>query len=146
MRKKKLLPQANSLDTVIRVFVYISVMDGCSLDDIAGFCNFEQRQASYYLNACYYLDLVDETGNITPFGQSIIDNYEFPQPAIYERIINDDVIGKIFSHMLVFPKDDQNRYAIEYLTPLFPEYGDAVIKRRASTLRSWCEDILKAIK
>ena len=145
MRMKKLLPQANNLDTLIRVFVYVSIMDGCSLADIASFCNFEQRQASYYLNACYYLDLVDEHGKITDFGHLIIDKYDVPQPAIYERIITDDIIGKIFSHMLLFPNDDQSLYAINLLTPLYPEYGDAVIKRRASTLKSWCEEIIKTI-
>lgn len=146
MKMKKLLPQANSLETLIKVFVYVSVMEECSLADIASFCNFEQRQASYYLNACYYLDLVDENGNVTDFGRTIMDKYEAPQTAIYERIIIDPVIGKIFSHMLLFPNEDQNLFAINLLTPLYPEYGDAVIRRRASTLRSWCEDIIYIIR
>ena len=51
---KKLLPQANSLDTVIKVFVYVASKQSCTQSDIADFCSFEPRQAAYYLNACYY--------------------------------------------------------------------------------------------
>lgn len=146
MNEKKLLPQANNLDTVVRVFIYCSVMDEFSLTDIAEFCHFEPRQASYYLNACTYLGLVNKKGEISLKGKYILENYPAPQLGVYECVISDSLISKIFSHMLFSPDDDVITYAIKEISPLYPEYGDAVLKRRASTLKSWCEHVIHYLK
>lgn len=75
---KKLLPQANTLATVIRTFKLIANMNGCTLNDIANFNQFELRQASYYSNACYFLDLIDKDLNLTSMGKDIMKD---PQKA-----------------------------------------------------------------
>lgn len=138
---KKLLPQANSLETVIKVFIYVGSLGESNLEDIASFCNFEPRQASYYLNACYYLDLVDDKGNITDFGRKVLADDLHMEKAIYERIVTDAIIGKVFAHMLLFPLDDIDVFTFELVKGLYPEYSEAVQKRRASTLISWCKEI-----
>ena len=56
---KKLLPQANDLEKVINVFVYTLSKSNCTKQDIADFCQFDIRQADYYLGACHYLNLLD---------------------------------------------------------------------------------------
>lgn len=56
---KKILIQANNLDRVIDIFMYIYLHQGCSKQDIADYCSFSLRQVDYYVNACKYLDLLN---------------------------------------------------------------------------------------
>ena len=140
----KLLPQANKLDTVIKVFVYACNKINCTQNDIATFCGFEPRQAAYYLNACYYLGLINEDGSVSELGEEILANPSNVKLRVYELIINDPLIGEIFAHKFLFPSDDNKEFAIEWLKKNFPEYSDAVIERRASTLLNWCDEILNS--
>ena len=139
---KKLLPQANSLSRVIDVFIYYGCRKDCSVQDIAAFCQFEPRQAQYYLKAAVYLDLLDEDLKVTEFGKRMLENSSDIRRSIYARIISDELIGKLFAHMLLYPQEDPKEFGIEYLSPLFPEYGDAVIQRRLSTLITWCKEVI----
>lgn len=141
---KKLLPQANSLDTLINVFIYFGNKKNCTIMDIASFCNFEPRQAQYYLSACIYLDLIDENTEITEYGKSLFVDNSLIREKIYERIISDEIIGKVFSHMLFF--GDVKDFSYDLLKKYYPEYSDAVIERRASTLKNWCSEIIDYIK
>lgn len=138
---KKLLPQANNLDTLIKVFIYFGNKDDCTIQDIADFIGFEPRQAQYYLSACIYLDLIDETPKLTEFGESLFDKPSSIKNKIYERIISDEIIGKIFAHMLLFAADIKV-YACEIIKLYYHDYSDAVIERRASTLINWCKEVL----
>lgn len=137
---KKLLPQANNLDTVIKVFIYFGNKDNCTIQDIANFIDFEPRQAQYYLSACIYLDLIDETPKLTDFGKSLFDDPSLIKDKIYERIISDEIIGKIFAHLLLFNVDIKD-YSFKIIKMYYPDYSDAVIERRASTIKNWCEVI-----
>lgn len=141
---KKLLPQANNLDTVIKVFVYACNKENCTQNDIARFCDFEPRQAAYYLNACYYLGLLDENGNRNEVSDEILSQPQHVKLKVYERIITDPIIGKIFTHRLLFPEDDQKEFATNLLYENYPEYSEAVILRRASTLLKWCDEIFES--
>ena len=142
---KKLLPQANSLTRVIDVFIYYGCRKNCTIQDIANFCKFEPRQAQYYLNAAVYLDLLSDNLDLTDFGKRIIENGSDIRRVVYERIISDEIIGKIFAHMVLFPQEDSKEYCIDYISSLFPEYGEAVIQRRLSTLVSWCKEVTEFI-
>ena len=137
---KKLLPQANNLDTVIKVFIYFGNKDNCTIQDIANFIDFEPRQAQYYLSACIYLDLIDETPKLTYFGKSLFDDPSLIKDKSYERIISDEIIGKIFAHLLLFNVDIKD-YSFKIIKMYYPDYSDAVIERRASTIKNWCEVI-----
>ena len=103
---KKLLPQANNLDTIVKAFIYYGNKKNCTLDDVAHFCNFEVRQASYYINACGYLNLISEDGQITKLGNDILDDSEHIRDRIYELIISDELIGRIFAHFCFFREDN----------------------------------------
>lgn len=139
---KKLLPQANSLDTVIKVFVYACTKKGCTQVDIAEFCSFEPRQAAYYLNACYYLGLVDDKGVVTELGSKILETPSEIKQQVYWLILEDEVIGTVFNYKIIFPEKDARAFTEKFLADAYPEYSEAVIKRRASTLLNWCDEIL----
>lgn len=141
---KRLLPQANNLDTVVKVFVYSCNKINCTQNDIASFCGFEPRQAAYYLNACYYLGLIDSKGCVSKLGEDILATPSTVKLRVYELIINDPLIGEIFAHKLVFPSDDNKAFAVSWLKKNFPDYSEAVINRRASTLLNWCDEILSS--
>lgn len=144
---KRILPQANTLETVLKVFLYAGLKPNCSKEDIADYCQFELRQADYYLGACIYLGLFDEEGKLTPIGTEIIEaNDSSYRDRIYEIILNDSLIGAFFVHMLVFPEDDIKAYAARLTANMYPEYGEAVINRRSSALVGWCVEIAKYLK
>lgn len=140
---KKLLPQANNLDTLIKVFIYFGNKKDCTVQEIADFIGFEPRQAQYYLSACIYLDLIDETPELTEFGKTLFVEPSLIKYKIYERIISDEVIGKIFAHLLF--NDELKEYSYKIIKNYYPDYSDAVIERRASTLLNWCKEILKVL-
>ena len=141
---KKLLPQANNLDTLIKVFIYFGNKKDCTVQEIADFIGFEPRQAQYYLSACIYLDLIDETPKLTDFGKSLFDEPSLIKNKIFERIISDEIIGKIFAHLLLF-NDELKEYSYKIIKNYYPDYSDAVIERRASTLINWCKEIQKVL-
>ncbi len=141
---KKLLPQANNLDTLIKVFIQFGNKQDCTIQDIADFIGFEPRQAQYYLSACIYLDLIDETPKLTEFGESLFDDPSLIKDRIYERIISDEIIGKIFAHALLF-EADLKEYSCKVIREFYPDYSEVVIERRASTLRNWCHEIMRKL-
>jgi len=146
-KMNKIIPQANSLETLIKVFIYFANKKDCSLQDIADFIGFAPRQASYYLNACYYLDLVDETGTmLSELGNCIVQQPNKINELIYSRVIEDKLIGKVFTKMLFFPYENIKKYTMDLLSKEWPEYKEGVIERRTSTLVSWCNDIIKYIQ
>ena len=139
---KKLLPQANTLATVIRTFKLIGNTMNCTLADIASFNNFELRQASYYSNACFFLDLIDENLKLTPLGEDIMTDPKSAKVRIYELIIKHELIGQLFAKTALYPKRKVIRDGKELVRALYPEYGEAVIDRRTKCLIGWCEEIV----
>ena len=143
---KKLLPQANTLATVIRTFKLIGNTTNCTLADIASFNNFEIRQASYYSNACYFLDLIDENLKLTPTGEEIMEDPKNAKVRIYELIIKHELIGQLFAKTALYPKRVAVKDCKKIISSLYPEYGDSVIDRRTKCLIGWCEEIIDYMK
>lgn len=143
---KKLLPQANTLATVIRTFKLIGNTANCTLNDIADFNKFEVRQAAYYSNACYFLDLIDENLRLTPLGENIMQDPKRAKVRIYEQIINNGLIGQLFAKTALYSKRSAIKEGKEIVKALYPEYGEAVIDRRTRCLIGWCVEILDYMK
>lgn len=143
---KKLLPQANTLATVVVTFKFIANSYQCTLEDIAEFNQFRLRQASYYANACYYLGLIDDQLHITPLGEDIMLEPRKAKVRIYELIIKHELIGQIFAKISLYPKRKAFQESKEIVWSLYPDYGEAVINRRTSCLIGWCEEVLEYIK
>lgn len=141
---KKLLIQANNLDTVIDVFMYIFLHQGCKNTEIANFCGFSLRQVDYYTNACKYLDLINNDWTPTELAKDIFNN----NPAevterVYQRIIEDEIIGEIYKEIETNPENYPRDYARELVMKHFPGYSDAVYNRRSDNMIKWCVKIYK---
>lgn len=143
---KKLLPQANDLSKVIKVFLFCTSKVDYTIEDVASFCSFEPRQSSYYISACRYLGLITEDGAISDLGREVCKDRMLTVRKIYEVVISDELISKIFAHMMIFPDDDISQFTFNIVRAEYPEYGDPVIKRRSSTLISWCNEVVEHIE
>ena len=143
---KKLLPQANTLATVIRTLRFIGNTMKCTLADIALFNNFELRQASYYSNACFFLDLIDEDLKLTPLGEDVMTDPKNAKVRIYELIIKHELIGQLFAKTALYSKNEAIKEGKKLVSALYPEYGEAVIDRRTKCLIGWCEEIIEFMR
>lgn len=146
---RKLLPQANTLKLIIKTFLFAGLKPDYTKEEIAEFNDFDPRQSDYYLGACIYLGLFDEEGKLTDIGQDIINNdRDHCKERIYELIIQDELTGKFFTRLALFPDesyDEAKKYAAE-LTRQYYTYSDSVICRRSSAMLGWCKEILDHIK
>lgn len=143
---KKLLPQANTLATIIRTFKLIANTTDCTLSEISQFNGFDIRQASYYANACYFLGLTDENLKLTSLGEDIMQNPRNAKVRIYEEILKNELIGQLFAKTALYPKDEAVRDCKIIVGSLYPEYGEAVIDRRTRCLIGWCEEIIEYLR
>jgi hypothetical protein len=142
---KKLLIQANNLQTVLDVFTFIYQTPGCSKTLVAKHIGFTLRQADYYTNACLYLGLIDEKMEPTPLAHDIFENSSSCiRERIYECIITDELIGKIFARKFLQPQCNIFEYAEAIVKKSYPGYSEAVYKRRINTIITWCETIIKS--
>lgn len=144
---KKILIQANNLDRVIDIFMYIYLHQGCSKQDIANYCSFSLRQVDYYVNACKYLDLLNSDWSPTVLAKDIFEN----TPAevterVYQRIIEDEFMGKIYSVVKANPDVNHSKFAMDLVMEQFPGFSDAVYRRRSDNIVKWCKKITSYLK
>lgn len=83
--------------------------------------------------------------NLISSGWKWLDEKEQLRLGVYERILNDPLIGRIFNHYLIFSNDRLKDFAYQIVASQYPEYGNVVIRRRVSTILSWCEEILSFV-
>lgn len=139
----KILIQANNLDTVIDVFMYIYQHQGCGKQEIADYCGFTLRQVDYYTNACKYLDLINDDWTPTSLAKDIFEN----SPAevterVYKRIIEDELMGQIYRRLRYFPHEDISEYAKDLVMEYYPGFSEAVYDRRSNNIVKWCKKII----
>ena len=140
---KKILVQANNLDTVIDVFMYIYLHQGCKKQDIADYCGFSLRQVDYYVGACKYLDLLNSDWTPTDLAIQMFET----RPAeitecVYERIINDELMGRIYKKFVDSPSENHSEFAKKLVTDYYPGLSEAVYIRRSDIIVKWCKKII----
>lgn len=140
---KKILIQANNLDMVIDVFMYIYLHSDCSKKDLADYCGFSLRQVDYYTNACKYLDLINQDWSITELGKDIFENSPTEiKERIYQRIAEDSLMGPIYQKMAAEPTSDHHEFARHLVEENYPGLSDAVYNRRSDNIIKWCKKII----
>lgn len=142
---KKILPQANDLDKVIDVMTFIHFHPGCSYQDIANYIGFTERQAKYYTDACIYLDLVDDLRMPTAVCEDIFENSSYSvTERVYERILTDDLLGRVFARAYLLPESDLDTFAQELVSIFHPEIvSSSTFERRTHNIVLWCNRIIK---
>ena len=141
---KKILIQANNLDTVIDVFNYIYGHQGCKEAEVAEYCGFTGRQVAYYVGACIYLDLLNRDWTPTELARDIkTNNPAEVEDRIYQRIVDDDVIGQVYNYLCSEPEGNISNFALELVKEEFPGYSDAVYTRRSDNIVKWCKKIYR---
>jgi hypothetical protein len=143
---KKLLPQANDLEKVINVFVYTLSKSNCTKQDIADFCQFDIRQADYYLGACHYLNLLDNNMQATEIGEEIFKSRKNIKEKVYRQVILNPFIGHIFAFRLFANHEESKEFAHELAYNEYPNYSLSVLHRRSESLLGWCEEIIDYLK
>ena len=141
---KKILPQANDLDKVIDVMTYIHYHPACSYLEIAEYMGFSERQAKYYTDACAYLNLVEDERKPSGICEDIFKSNPYNiTERVYECIINDNLMGKVFSRKYVLPEFDIDDYAKKLVSFYHPEIvSTSTFERRAHNIVLWCERII----
>ena len=139
----KILIQANNLDMLIDVFMFIYQHPKCTKQELADYCGFTLRQADYYTNACKYLDLINDDWSATELAIDIFEN----NPAevterVYKRIAEDEMIGQIYQRMMDYPNSNISEFAKDLVMDYFPGFSDAVYDRRSDNMVKWCKKII----
>ncbi len=143
-KMKKKLIQANNLERVIDIFIYIYNHPNSTKNNVAEYSGITLRQVDYYLGACFYLDLLDEKMKPTKIANEIFEKYRFKvRDCVYERIFIDDIYGKIIRRKLFYPELDIYEYASKIVRENYSGYSEAVYERRIDNIIKWCEKILK---
>ena len=141
--EKKIMIQANSLDKLIDVLLFILTHPGCTMEDVAEYIGFSLRQVDYYTSALRYLGLLDNARKPTPHAQDIYANHKADlNERVYACILSDPVICRIFAQCYLLPDSDVLAYAVNILTEEYPGYSTAVYHRRADNLVKWCRRII----
>ena len=144
---RKIVIQANNLDTVIDTFMYIYLHPGCGKKEVADYCGFTLRQVDYYTNACKYLDLINNDWTPTPLAKDIFENYQAEvKERVYIRIIEDELIGQIYKKMIDYPNDDISNYAKDLVMDYYPGLSESVYNRRSDNIVKWCQKIISHYK
>jgi hypothetical protein len=143
---KKVLPQANSLEKVVRVLTFAYNKPDFTQEEIAvclGFKDGKIRQSAYYLNACYYLGLVDAYGRCTDLGREVMNHPEKALESIYKLVFLEPYCSKIIA-TIIFNKDqDPIRFAEKLLIANDNSgYGCETYHRRAQSFVSWCNEVV----
>lgn len=145
--RKISLPQANNLDTVIDVASYLYGFPGSSMEQVAEYIGFTRRQAQYYTFACEYLGLIDENCMPTTLCNRIMAKGGLNKTeGVYECVLNDEVMGRVFARLALFPECDIDQYALSIASIYFPELAEnSTLVRRCHGIVLWCKKILEYI-
>lgn len=139
----KILIQANNLNMVIDVFMYIFQHPTCTKQELAQYCGFTLRQADYYTNACKYLDLINDDWSATELAKDIFEsNPAEVTERVYRRITEDEMIGQFYQKMINYPDLNISEFAKDIVMDYYPGFSDAVYDRRSDNMVKWCKKVI----
>lgn len=143
---KYTLPQANDLDKVISVFLYVGNAQNHDDESIAKFCKFDARQSKYYLAACYFLGLVDSEGNQTEESKDAMANNIAPKRYVYGKIVSHKDLSRIVAQLIIHKDEDAAYKCAETIVVEDGKYHGSTAERRADVMFKWCKIVVDFIK
>ena len=147
-------PQADKFERVVDLLGLLYEYD-LTRDAITANYEFESRQTNYYADAGRYLGLIDKykdrisgeiTYRLTDVGRSILnEKYNIKYLRLVEKILEHNIFNKIFEISLDQGEipDKSKIIEIMYDQNMDDRYGHSVIERRAMTIKSWINWIIK---
>lgn len=131
-------PQANVVPLLLHVFYYLSSPH--TAKEIADYIGYAGRQGNYYGDALVYLGFARKNhGEYKAVTRAVGKDFDFSlakrlcELPIFRRVLVDGCQGRS-------PDKDM---AVKYISEGRADIGDGTPARRAGTLASWCEYILK---
>ena len=148
--------QANTFTTVIDL---MSKLKSCPMtyEEIASYCNFEERQSSYYYNAGNYLGLFYKHENkvyLTKLGKKIIRLSEKERNLeLVSCMLRHQIFSEMFSYITTMSDKaclygDNERITLGIIKNRMSELNvcnQPLIDRRASSVLNWLKWIFELI-
>ncbi len=143
-------PQANSFERVINLCELLN-SSNLEKENVTEIYNFDSRQTDYYVNACRYLGLVEQNGEIrlTKLGQKIINaSFSKRHLLLIQQILKHEVFNKVLSFSLENGRilGKENIVKIMKISNLYNIKSEETYMRRASTIKHWINWILSLLK
>lgn len=144
-------PQADNFIRVLDVLSFLNVSKGRTKDDITKEYGFDPRQSDYYFNSLRYFGMAEtEKGTrrrkLTPYGFRVVNEYNYKKKmiAFVEIILSRVVFRSYFEdYILRLGQRPGKERAKELIRKYIDDVGGDTINRRASTVVSWVEWVLK---
>ena len=143
-------PQADSFERVINLCELLN-SSNLEKENVTEIYNFDSRQTDYYVNACRYLGLVEQKGEIrlTKLGQKIINaSFAKRHLLLIEQILK----HKVFNNVLLLSLENgrilEKQDIVQQMKDcnLYNISSDATYNRRASTIKHWINWILSLLQ
>ncbi len=141
MDKNIPFPQADDFDKIIQILHFPNDED---LNDIIKISSrlgdISDRQVSYYVSAAMFLGFVEVTNGKRVFSKHAIAiknmNTYMQNAEIISTILLNPVFNKTYVYSVLFGQQEPSVVA-DILNQYYPDYSDAIYKRRAQTVISW---------
>jgi len=142
-------PQADRFERIINICELIHT-ETRKKEDFTDIFQFDKRQTDYYLNACKYLGLVEETKkeiSLNQLGQKVItSNFDERHKILIQQILSHAVFSKSLEETLDSGKPIETSRIVEIMKECKINVTGATFKRRAMTVKGWVNWILSLLE
>lgn len=147
MDKNIPFPQADDFDKIIQILHFSNEED---LNDTIKISSrlggISDRQVSYYVSAAMFLGFVEVTNGKRVFSKHAIAiknmNTYMQNVEIISTILLNPVFNKTYVYSVLFGQQEPSVVA-DILNQYYPDYSDAIYKRRAQTVISWVNWVIR---
>ena len=106
--------------------------------------NISDRQIAYYISAARFLGIIEIRDGRKVFSEEAIKIREMNsimQAELMSIILRKPVFSKVYVYTQLFGRQDIDEIR-SIIEEFYPNYSDAICKRRAQTVMSWIEWII----
>ena len=132
-------PQANDFNKIIKIALIDNPDNLANKSLLMKLLDLgTERQVSYYMSACEFLDIIDSNGNLTDFAKLIREKcFETQILMLAKKIISKPVFGEVFLMRYYNCIDIQTEEISQLISDIYNIKNYNVSNRRASTVKSW---------
>lgn len=141
MDKSVPFPQADDFDKIIEILQFHNEEDLNNVKKISSrLGDISDRQVSYYISAALFLGFVEVKNGKRVFSRHALEiknmNTYMRNAEIISIILLNPVFNKTYVNSVLFGKQELDA-VVDILKQYYPEYSDAILKRRSQTVISW---------